>query len=295
LRLLAQACAHAPHPYRLVSTWSAVAPALLISVLAIPGLHDSLGGARLTIFDPFASGMTIWALSATTLCAAILLCVAIGIAQRISTLCGYVRCRILECRTGPRASAKRIPGKWLGSSEMPLNFAATPILARVADGGEAAATWAGGGNDTWADALRGVLFRGEAADHNRLALFVLLASEMSLFRWAAAGAAVSSLASVGFVYFYPIEADPLLLLCLAILAVIGILCAYVTTAFERNEVLSYILCNRSKRAQISTAFFIFIAAPFVVLAAAISIVAIPGVVDWAGGVLAMLSALGVHP
>ena len=171
-----------------------------------------------------------------------------------------------------------------GGTEMPYNFAATPILARIAEGGAQGADWVDGGEDKWADALNGLLFQGNAGDRNRLALFVLLASEMSLFRWAAAGAAACALASVSFVYFYPIEADPLLLLCLANLALDGQLCAYATTSFERNEVLSHVLCNRSKQTKVSTAFFIFIAAPFVVLAAAVSIVAIPGVVDWAGGV-----------
>jgi hypothetical protein len=297
LRVWARACANETdtHPYRLVSSRAAVVPALLIGVLAIPGLQDNLGGARLTIFDPFASGMTIWALSATTLSAAILLCVAAGIAHRIGTLCGYVRYRILKRRVEDKVPIKKIPGKWVGSGEMPHHFAATPILARVADGGTQGAGMMAGGEDQWSNDLSGLLFEGATADKHRLALFVLLASEMSLFRWAAAGAAVCALASVSFVYFYPIEADPLLLLCLAILAAIGLLCAYVTTSFERNEVLSHVLCNRSKQTRVSTAYFIFIAAPFVVLAAAVSIVAIPGVVDWAGGVLAMLSALGVHP
>ncbi|HMD73862.1 MAG TPA: hypothetical protein VKG05_08395 [Steroidobacteraceae bacterium] len=120
-------------------------------------------------------------------------------------------------------------------------------------------------------------------------------SAVSLFRWAAAGAAASALASVIVVYLYPIEADTLLLLSLVILALTGLLCAVVATAFERDEVLSNVICNRPKKTQVSTAFFLFVAAPVLVLAAAIAVVAIPGVVDWAGGVIAMVRALGVHP
>jgi len=104
-----------------------------------------------------------------------------------------------------------------------------------------------------------------------------------------------ALASVTIVYLYPVEDDTMLLLNLLILTAVGVLCAYRVTGFERDEVLSNILCNRSKKTEVSTAFFIVIAAPFVVLAMAITIIAIPGVVDWAGGVLAMLRALGVHP
>jgi hypothetical protein len=124
---------------------------------------------------------------------------------------------------------------------------------------------------------------------------MLLAAEMTLFRWAAAGTVVGTLASVIIVYLYPVEADPLLLLNLVILVAIGLYSAYVTAGFERDEVLSNVLCNRPKKVQVSVAFFSFIAAPFIALAAAIMIVAIPGVVDWAGGVLAMARALGVHP
>jgi hypothetical protein len=36
------------------------------------------------------------------------------------------------------------------------------------------------------------------------------------------------------------------------------------------------------------------ASPFIALAGAVAIVSVPGVIDWAGGLLAMLRALGVH-
>jgi len=268
----------------------------LIILLALPGLLDFLGGARLTIFDPYASTMAVFALTATTLCAGVLLCAAVGTARRIRRTCGYVRGRILESSTRDAgASATEVPGSWAGSAEMPMTFAATPVLARAGGGGAPGVRLASTDTATWAAALARLWSHAKTTDSDRLALFILLAKEMTLFRWAAAGTVLGTLASVIIVYLYPVEADPLLLLNLLILIAIGVYSAYVTTGFERDEVLSNVLCNRPKKAQVSTAFFSFIAAPFIALAAAIMIVAIPGVVDWAGGVLAMARALGVHP
>jgi stage V sporulation protein SpoVS len=300
LEVLMGASAHAPVSSRRLPVTRALLPAMvmiaLIILLALPGLLDFLGGARLTIFDPYASAMAVFALAATTLCAGVLLCAAVGAARRIRKMCGYVRGRILECSArAAGASASQAPGLWSGSAEMPVTFAATPVLARSGGGGASGARLAALDAKTWAAALARLWGQEPAADADRLALFMLLAAEMTLFRWAAAGTVVGTLASVIIVYLYPVEADPLLLLNLVILVAIGLYSAYVTAGFERDEVLSNVLCNRPKKVQVSVAFFSFIAAPFIALAAAIMIVAIPGVVDWAGGVLAMARALGVHP
>jgi hypothetical protein len=300
LEVLMGASTHAPASSRRLYVTRAFLPAMvmiaLIILLALPGLLDFLGGARLTIFDPYASAMAVFALAATTLCAGVLLCAAVGAARRIRKMCGYVRGRILE--GGARAAgacAPQAPGLWSGSVEMPVTFAATPVLARPAGGGASGARLAALDTKTWAAALARLWGQEPAADVDRLALFMLLAGEMTLFRWAAAGTVLGTLASVIIVYLYPVEADPLLLLNLVILAAIGLYSAYVATGFEHDEVLSNVLCNRPKKVQVSVAFFSFIAVPFIALAAAIMIVAIPGVVDWAGGVLAMARALGVHP
>lgn len=281
--------------YRPLSSVPALLAAALITTMAMPGLLEDLGGARLSIFDPSASTAAVCALAATTLCAAILLCAAAGVARRILLVCGSVRRRVLALRKhGAHGPGTEIPGLWTGGAAMPLSFAATPVLARVVTGGAAGARLAQP-HSSWSGDLAGLLDGNSVSDDNRLALFMVLAGEISLFRWAAAGTAASALASVIVVYLYPIEADTLLLLSLVILALTGLLCAVVATAFECDEVLSNVICNRPKKAQVSTAFFLFIAAPVLVLAAAIAVVAIPGVVDWAGGVIAMMRALGVHP
>ena len=59
-------------------------------------------------------------------------------------------------------------------------------------------------------------------------------------------------------------------------------------------VLSNILCNRPKKAAWSNSLFGFIAAPFSVLAVAILIVELPGVIDWGGELISLVTALGVH-
>jgi hypothetical protein len=263
--------------------------------LTLPGFFTDLGGARLTGVGSGASQMAQLALLVTTVCAAILLCATFAGAQRLNWICGYVRCR-LERKTSSRIPrSDNSPGLWEGCGDRPVTFAATPVMARLGGGGTALrALLAKQTNQHWSSQLR-CLLNGSTENADRLAWFALLAAQMSLFRWAAAGSVMSALASVIIVYLYPIESDPLVLLNLAILVCIGIFSAYKTTSFERNEVLSNILCNRPRKLEVSTSFFLFIAAPFIALAAAIVIVAIPGVVDWAGGLLAMLGALGVHP
>ena len=269
----------------------------LMGALTAPGFWEGLGGSRLTIFGPHASFVALLALSATTLCAGILLFAAIASARRIRLVCGYVRGRLLQCRgRGTTAPGEEIPGRWAADADTPVAFAATPVVARPALTGEY-------GKDLltrepvqrWAQWLGELLFRGRNEGRHYLALLVLLASEMSLLRWAAAGAVTCALTSVLIAYLYPIEADTLLLLNLLLLAGTGGFCAYVTVVFERDEVLSNVLCDRSKKTEFSIPYFTAICLPFVVLTIAVAVVEIPGVVDWAGGWIAMLRSLGLHP
>lgn len=41
--------------------------------------------------------------------------------------------------------------------------------------------------------------------------------------------------------------------------------------------------------------FSFIASPFIALAAAMALIGIPGVVEWADGLFVMLRSVGIHP
>jgi hypothetical protein len=297
----------APHGYQPLPIWLfVIGDLVIIAILAVPGLLDQFGGPRLTVFGPGAAKVAVLALSATTLCAAILLLGVFGAGLRIRALSGYVRCRILDALgPGGRRQNAEIPGLWQGGAEVPVTFAATPVLARVSTaigyGGHTPALEPTGKlspDETatqWAESLSGILFAGARDSRHRFALFALLAAEMSLFRWISLGAIVCALASVLIVYLYPIEADTLLIINLAILALTGVVCAYLAVVFEGDEVLSNVLCNRPKKTQMSVGLFGFIAFPFIALAVAVAIVGVPGVVDWAGGLLAMLRAFGYHP
>ena len=88
--------------------------------------------------------------------------------------------------------------------------------------------------------------------------------------------------------------DRLLLLNLLILAAIGVTAGYIATAFERNELLCHVLCNRGPGRHFSAPMFACITVPFLILALAVGIANVPGVVDWGGGLLELLKTLGVH-
>jgi hypothetical protein len=297
---------HSLHGYKPLSMWITVLISVLIYFTAgAPGLLDYLGGPRLTVFGPAAAYVAVMGLAATTLCGSILLIAAYGAGRRVISLCGYVRGRVLENMDSVPASGE-IPGLWAGGREMPNAFPATPVLAvDCAAGRLPHGFWVGHTDDSdssmeeagraWASELSKIMYQGVIDSRTRFALFALLVSELSLFRWIAVGAVLSAFASVGIVFFYPIEADTLLILNLLILALAGLLCGYLAVVFERDGVLSNVVCNRPQKAQISVGLFSFIASPFVALAVAIALVEIPGVVDWAGGLFAMVRTLGIHP
>jgi hypothetical protein len=299
---------HNPHGYKPLSIWVTVLIGVFIFLTAgAPGLLDYLGGPRLTVFGPVAASVAVMAIASTTLCAAVLLVAAYGAGRRVIALCGYVRGRILE-KAPPAPPGSEIPDLWnKGGSEMPNAFPATPVLAIDCGAGRLPqGFWTG--NDAsaasspekagraWAAELSKIMYKGETdGSRTRFALFGLLVSELSLFRWIAVGSVLSACASIGIVFLYPIEADSLLILNLLMLALAGMLCAYFAVVFECDGVLSNIVCNRPQRAEISIGLFSFIASPFVALAAAIALVEIPGVVDWAGGLFVMVRTLGIHP
>src|SRR5258708_9360160 len=150
--------------------WVGVVVSLIVvSAAAAPGVLDSLGGPRLTVFGPVAARTSVVALSATTLCASILLFAAYGAGRRVRALCGYVRSRMLDKFTPSTPSSTEIPGLWSGGVEMPIFFPASPVLA--VDSGAGALPqqfWTGVPNSdppdievagaAWAASLAGVFF-----------------------------------------------------------------------------------------------------------------------------------------
>jgi hypothetical protein len=279
-----------------IGPFAVVAAVILIGVIAAPDMVQ--GNVRLTVFGLSASRVALGALAATTLAATLLILGALGSNRRAKVLSGYLRNAYLVSRqlASPQPGTE-IPGLWpTVSASTPTQFPATPAIARPSDAEHDARILLSGTNlRDWSDKLRGWLHDCEDDGPHRAAVFVLLASEISLHRWLVAGATLCALASVGVVYLFPIESDPLLALNLLVLAAAGVLAGYTAMTYESDGVMSNVLCDRPKKVKLSIALFGFIAIPFAALAVAIGIANIPGVVDWSGGLLALVQSLGLHP
>ena len=260
---------------------------VLIAAIVGPDLY--MNNVRLTIFGQFASVVALLAMTATTCAAAVLACSAIAAARRVAAISKH----ILIVRSA--ASAAASPGPWPLDQFTPRVFPATPVITTVADGGHFAKRLRKTDNLTaWTRLLTDWLYNGRDTGQQRVAVFTLLATELSVYQWSLAGAVLCTLASVGCVYLFPIEADQLLLLNLLILVALGVATGYVASAFERDELLCNVLCNRKAGRRFSVPLFACIAIPFLVFAIAIAIANVPGVVDWGGGLLQLLKTLGVH-
>jgi hypothetical protein len=187
------------------------------------------------------------------------------------------------------------PGLWPLNNTSPCEFPTTPVIATVGFGAKLARKLRKTDDLTlWIKLLREWIYLGRDGSELRIAVFTLLATEMSLYQWSIAGAVLCTLASVGAVYLFPIEADRLLLLNLVMLVVLGVGAGYMATAFERSELLCTVLCNRHHGRKFSAPLFACICIPFLVFAVAVAIANVPGVVDWGGGFLQLLKTLGFH-
>jgi hypothetical protein len=273
---------------------------LLIAIVAVPSLVPALGGPRLTVFGPTASLMATLVLVATTLGASIFTVVAIHSSRRVRTISAHVgRCVAPPPEPGRREPPPgEYPGLWRANEWQPDLFATTPVVANV--GADVIATLNADKERPWKLLINEFLGKcdgGKRSDDgkHRRAVYALLASEISLYRWLVAGAVLCASASVCAAYLFPLEADALLMWNLLLLVVHALLAGYVATAFERDGVLSNILCNRPKEAKFSASLFTYAALPFFALGFAIAVSQVPGVVDWGGGLLALLGAIGVGP
>ena len=273
---------------------------LLIALIAVPSLVPALGGPRLSIFGPGASLVATLVLVITTLGASILTSVAIHSSRRIRTIAAHIG----RCVTPRQAAPKdaEYPGLWPANDWQPNLFAATPVVARVSADvvrklNEGTLSTADDAR-SWKTLVFEFLGRCEGQLNandgpHRRAVYALLASEVSLYRWYVGGAVLCALASVCAAYLFPLEADPLIMWNLGVLVVHALLAGFVATAFERDGVLSNILCNRPRKAEFSGSLFAYAGMPFLALGFAIAVSQVPGVVDWGGGILKLLSAIGL--
>jgi hypothetical protein len=258
---------------------------VLIAAMVLPDLlADDL---RLTVFGPLASRVALLALTATTIAATLLACSSVGAARRITAMSRYLY--------AARSKSLDAVATWPVGAGTPRVFPLTPVLARAADSGCTARRSALADNPAEWSALLASWLRGETGSPHQAAVFALLVAEISLFRWSVAGAVLCALASVASVYLFPIGSDRLLLFNLLVLTAVGVATGFTATIFERDKLLSNVLCNRPEPRQFSTTLFVCITLPFLGLALAIAITDIPGVVDWGGGLLQLLGVLGARP
>ena len=282
------------------STAPVIGIVLLIALIAMPSLVPELGGPRLTIFGPRASLLATVVLVVTTLGASIFTVVAIHSSRRVRTISGHVgRCVAPQpIPGGTEPPASEYPGLWRANDWQPDFFATTPVVAHVSS--EIIDSLNADKQHPWKTLVNEFLGKcdgGQRSDdgRHRRAIYALLASEISLYRWLVGGAVLCASASVCSAYLFPLEADALLMWNLLVLVVHALLAGYVATSFERDGVLSNILCNRPKEAKFSASLFTYTALPFFALGFAIAVSQVPGVVDWGGGLLTLLAVFGLGP
>jgi hypothetical protein len=270
-----------------------------IALIAVPCMVPGLSGPRVTIFGPRASLIATLVLVVTTLGASIFTAVAIHASRRVRTIAAHIgRCVAPPPGPGRTEPAGEYPGLWPPNEWQPDFFATTPVVARVSP--DVTATLINDSQQSWKALINEFLGKCDGGQRNndgrhRRAVYALLASEVSLYRWFVGGSVLCAIASVCAAYLFPIEADALLMWNLFVLLVHALLAGYVATNFERDGVLSNILCNRPKEAKFSASIFTYAALPFFALGFAIAVSQVPGVVDWGGGLLALLKAVGLGP
>ena len=280
--------------------------ALVTVAIVLP--HLLFDDIRLTVFGRRASQFALLALMATSICATLLWACSLGMARRISALSRYLTIARKQPRDevfheatdksprDARQSDEETVDRWPLDLNGPRVFPPTPVLARAADGGVATKQLLRAADlSQWRERISEWLHYGQNDGAHRAAVFALLATEISVFRWCMLVSVFCALGSIGAVYLFPIEADPLLLFNLLLLVAIGATAGLAATTFERDALLSSVLCNRSAPRRFSIPLFVFISVPFVALGLFLAIAQIPGVVDWGGGVLQLLGALGLHP
>jgi hypothetical protein len=193
--------------------------------------------------------------------------------------------------SGPRGEAEAKKENDLrfenNSAQMP-DFLVTPILVLPGAGGTEVERLRAN-TKKWGEDLCELIDKGVVKDQTLLALFALLVGEIGLIQFAIVGVMLTSLAATALVFVFPIsDGDDLLLLNLGILTLSGVFSGLVTIRFETDEVLSWVLCNRERKAEFSLALFGYVAFPFAILAIAIAIADIPGVLNWGGSIFSAL-------
>ncbi len=246
---------------------------------------------QVTVFGQLADFSIFISLVATTLLAFCMLIGALTAGARIGYLCDTVK-RFL--RTCHNIDADRVKGTqdqpllWNLLSKDRANFLATPVMANRWFGRDVVDPYASD-EPQWSTDLHRLLTMPPIDTEGLRALYAFLSSEMANYQFAILGVALATIASSGIVYLYPVSRATLLIaLNLISLLIAGVYSAFKTLQFEGDIILSNVLCNRSQKKKWSMPLFVFIIIPFLVIAIALGIQQIPGVLTMGNGLLGAL-------
>jgi hypothetical protein len=270
---------------------------LVVAALGVTGVTMAaivfwgLDARQVTVFGRSADFSIFIALVSTTLLAFCLLLGAFGAGARISYICATVK-RLLREMHNLDADLPDLKGyeplMWMDLPGARGEFVATPVMANRITGAVVIRVLAAD-EMQWGKDLSDLLHISPVDNCGRRALYAILASEMATYQFAILGVAIATIASSSIAYLFPVtRATELISLNLVALLLAGIYSAYKTVDFEGNVVLSNVLCNTSKEKKWSLPFFVCIVIPFVILAVALGIEQIPGVLTAGNGVLDVL-------
>ena len=260
---------------------------LAVSIIA-PAMFLCLGARQVTVFGQMADFSAYISLIATTLIAVCMLIGAIAAVARIRCVCNLVKEGLRETHdidTDSFRDTSKQPLGWIGLSGPRAEFVSTPVMASWWTGGPSVRTLRMN-IGAWQAELKSLLAQAPISAQGLQALYALLASEMAAYQFCVAGVAVATISSSVIVYLFPVsQAGGLIVLNLAALLIAGVYSAYQTVSFEGNMILSNVLCNRTQQREWSISLFMCIVIPFVILAIAIGIGQIPGVLYVGNGIL----------
>jgi len=275
-------------------------PATPIMAAGLLGLVYCLISAvplKATVFGQFASALSLAAVTALTFVALSLFANGVRFRDRAVRTSAAIRDLVMAQREAARkagatdlpASDKEAIGLWPPECALRVRFARTPASALAANAGDGALALFV--PDQWSRLSRHLcgIHQPTLGTKTRVALYLVLASEVALVRWATFSSALCALSVAVFAYLFPVSgASAFVLLNLALLAALGLFAGYTAMSLERDEVMSNVLCNRSAKLELSSNLFNYTAFPFVALAIGLAIVQVPGVLDIGDGVFQTL-------
>jgi hypothetical protein len=288
-----------PSPMSLLAKSGAVVVIYGIAFLIPEAWLVLHAGLRVTVFGRMADYTAFTALVATTIIGPAMLMGAVAVTDHIVGLCKFIEATPVFKQRESTSPNRRtcwdiVPG------ERPT-FATTPVLAGFRAGG-----WPAGQLEdlTEFERLKSSLGRALSTPANEASppvsaadvsagaptaadlrtIYALLTIDIHCYHLTVLGSILSVIASSAIIYLFPVSQDiNLILINVGTLVIVGLYSAYNAVQFETNGVLSNVLCNQPEKANWSLGLFGYIIIPLVVLALVITVMQVPGVLDFGGG------------